>query len=428
MNKRLRKSWQSQIMRSSCGQSWSCSFGSNISKLPWSPRVDQLAAWTRMQSPRLTLQRNASYIVSSGVVGRSADPWNDTGGGVASAFWQPSVLSTVLQPDLPQSLTLPLRLGMYFHSQSATVSTTTKYGIFFQWQHWLAITNLQRLQRLWSWPSVFLFQSQRNYPPPPPYERCVRKRWPPEIAHKIKGFCKLRVFFSKQHKDTGFFSTCHAMHVNKQWRKCPSNFLSATIFSSEIWNSQENSQNTRQRILKSVHDCNLRRRRTACLVVSCVWTHSSTHGLFCGKLCLNAFFYVCMFPCLHHGMMKKRGNFCENRIKNSKEKWVKCATEVTHLYRPLFMGKVLCCATEGFTPNKTVLRHAGLYMDIFYLRTGDEKDDNNSISKVLTYTPSSERRNSKRIRADLRERVTFWLSYVSEVWNFSGREECEWVR
>ena len=39
---------------------------------------------------------------------------------------------------------------------------------------------------------------------------------------------------------------------------------------------------------------------------------------------------------------------------------------------------------------------------LFKTRTGDEKDDNNSISNVSAYTPSSETgRNSKMIRADL---------------------------
>ena len=57
-------------------------------------------------------------------------------------------------------------------------------------------------------------------------------------------------------------------------------FFSSTNFSSEIWNGQENSQNTRQRILKSVHDCNVRRGRTACLVVSCVWMHYSMFACF----------------------------------------------------------------------------------------------------------------------------------------------------
>ena len=41
---------------------------------------------------------------------------------------------------------------------------------------------------------------------------------------------------------------------------------------------------------------------------------------------------------------------------------------------------------------------------LFKTRTGGEKDDNNGISNVSAYTPSSER-NSKRIRADLRAKV-----------------------
>ena len=52
-------------------------------------------------------------------------------------------------------------------------------------------------------------------------------------------------------------------------------FLSSTIFSSQIWNGQENSQNARQWIKVST---------------MATWGED---GIFSGKLCLNAFFYRC---------------------------------------------------------------------------------------------------------------------------------------
>ena len=197
MNRRLRKSWQSQIMRLSCGQSWSCSFGSNISKLPWSRRADPLAAWTRMQSPQLTLQWNASYmyIVSSSLVGLPI-------------------------PEMIQEVALLLPSGSRLCSAQSCSLTFHKVWHFPSGRECTFTHNLQQFQQLQN-TAFFMATLARNHesatfattmklavgvsfsianklppPPPPPIRKICPETVTPRNSSQNKGlYCKLRVFF-----------------------------------------------------------------------------------------------------------------------------------------------------------------------------------------------------------------------------------------